>query len=128
MVFDKIRREHVVLTPEEIVRQQFVDYLMKTLHFPKNLISVEREFIDANSKKYRYDIVVYDRSLQPFILVECKAKDIKITEETFLQVANYNKTLKAKYLIITNLVNTFCWEFISGKYNPSVIPKFDKKS
>ena len=56
MVFDKIRHEDVVSTPEEIVRQQFIDYLINTLHYPKNLINVERQFVDNNSKKYRYDI------------------------------------------------------------------------
>ncbi|MBQ2349878.1 MAG: type I restriction enzyme HsdR N-terminal domain-containing protein [Cytophagales bacterium] len=124
MVFDKIRHEKVASTPEEIVRQWFIDYLINVLHYPKSLINVEREFCDNNSKKYRYDIVVYDSQCQPFILVECKARNVKITEETFLQAAKYNKTLKAKYIILTNVDNTFCWEHNSYEYKRSIIPEY----
>ena len=124
MVFDKIRHEDVVSTPEEIVRQQFIDYLINTLHYPKNLINVERQFVDNNSKKYRYDIVVYDAQCHPFILVECKARGVKITEETFLQAVKYNKSLMARYVILTNIDNTFCWEHNSGRYKRSFIPEY----
>jgi hypothetical protein len=124
MVFDKIRHEAVTSTPEEVVRQQFIDYLINTLHYPKNLINVERQFVDNNSKKYRYDIVVYDTQCHPFILVECKARGIKLTEEAFLQAVKYNKSLMARYIILTNIDNTFCWVHNSGRYKKSLIPEY----
>jgi hypothetical protein len=124
MVFDKIRHEAVTSTPEEVVRQQFIDYLINTLHYPRNLINVERQFVDNNSKKYRYDIVVYDTQCHPFILVECKARGIKLTEEAFLQAVKYNKSLMARYIILTNIDNTFCWVHNSGRYKKSLIPEY----
>jgi hypothetical protein len=50
----------------------------------------------------RFDIVVFDRSGNPFILVECKSPDIAINIDTFLQGVNYNSALKAKYLWLSN--------------------------
>ncbi len=123
-MFDKIRHEAVTSTPEEVVRQQFIDYLINTLHYPRNLINVERQFVDNNSKKYRYDIVVYDTQCHPFILVECKARGIKLTEEAFLQAVKYNKSLMARYIILTNIDNTFCWVHNSGRYKKSLIPEY----
>ena len=106
-IFDLIRKKYVLLTPEEWVRQHFVNYLINHQHYPKSMIQVEREIIYNNLSK-RFDVVVYDQMGEPFMLVECKAASVKLSQETFAQAATYNLNLKSNYLVISNGKQHFC--------------------
>ncbi len=105
-IFDEIRKKYVALQPEEWVRQHCLHYLMSAKNYPKSLINVEKELRVHNLKK-RYDIVVYKNTGAIRILVECKAPTIDITQDTFDQIARYNLTLKADYLMVTNGVHHY---------------------
>jgi hypothetical protein len=101
LIFGEVRKKYIVLTPEEWVRQHFIHYLLKEKSYPISLIAVEKQFTINNLKK-RSDILVFGTDGTPDIIVECKAPHIKITQETFDQIARYNLHLNAKYLIVTN--------------------------
>jgi len=100
-IFDFIRKKYVVLTPEEWVRQHTLHYLIYDKKYPQNLIAVEKQ-LRINQTKRRFDIVVFNRNMQPEILVECKAPTVAITQTTFDQANQYNWLLKAPYLFLTN--------------------------
>lgn len=108
-ILDEFRRKYVMLTPEEWVRQNFLKFLNEILKYPKSLLKTEFE-IKYNRLKKRPDIVAYDNLGSPLLVVECKAPDVKISNETFQQAAIYNQTLLAKYLVITNGRDHFCCE------------------
>lgn len=108
-IFDSIRRKYVVLTPEEWVRQHFINYLIKHLHYPKGLFSVERG-TTYHSLAKRTDICVYDINRQPLLLVECKATHVAISPEVIKQATLYNKTLKARLVVLSNGIEHFCWQ------------------
>ena len=98
----------MVLTPEEWVRQHFVQFLIEEKKYPVSLIALEKQLVVNNLKK-RTDIVIYNKQGVPDIIVECKAPHIKISQDTFDQIARYNLKLKAKYLIVTNgIEHYFC--------------------
>lgn len=106
-IFDMFRKKYVVLTPEEWVRQNFLQFLIKEKNFPASLIAVEMG-LKYNQLQKRADILVYDKSGNPYLMVECKAPEVKITQDVFDQVARYNMNFKVKYLVITNGLNHFC--------------------
>lgn len=107
-VFDVFRKKKIQLTPEEWVRQHVLHYLHKELNYPKSLIAVEKE-IKVNGLKKRFDVLVFNAKAEKKIIIECKAPTVKITQETFDQIAQYNIELKAKYLMVTNgLQHYFC--------------------
>lgn len=106
-VFDDIRKKWVVLTPEEWVRQHLIEYLIRDRNCPPGLISVEKG-LEYNGMKRRYDLVVFARNTRPILLVECKAPEIKVTEDVFDQAARYNMTLQVPFLMITNGLSHFC--------------------
>lgn len=108
-VFDIVRRKYLVLTPEEKVRQLFLHFLVHTLKFSKNLIRTEQGTA-YNQLKKRTDLVVYDTHGKPFLLVECKAAEVKLTEEVIAQASRYNLVLRAPYLCITNGLQTYCFQ------------------
>lgn len=108
LIFDEIRKKHVVLTPEEWVRQHFVQFLIQQKHYPISLIAVEKQLLINNLKK-RFDILVFSSEGLPKIIVECKAPSVKITQKTFDQIARYNLKTKANFLVTTNgLEHYFC--------------------
>ena len=100
-IFDEIRKKYLLLTPEEWVRQNFIQYLNQEKKFPIGLIGVEK-IVSYNFIKNRLDIIVYDHSGNPYLIVECKAPHVNINQETFYQIGKYNSQLKAKYLVVTN--------------------------
>ncbi|HEY4628679.1 type I restriction enzyme HsdR N-terminal domain-containing protein [Flavobacterium sp.] len=100
-IFDEIRKKFVILTPEEWVRQHVVQFLLQEKKYPKSYINIEK-LLKINDLKKRYDIVVFNPDGSIFILVECKAPEIKISQDTFDQIARYNMTLNAQYLMVTN--------------------------
>ncbi len=107
-IFDEIRRRFMLNTPEECVRQHVVKFLLLEKGFPKSLINVEK-LLKVNDMPKRYDVVVFEPSGKIQLLVECKAPEIIITQETFDQIARYNLALDAKYLMVTNgLKHYFC--------------------
>ena len=107
MIFDIVRKKYVVLTPEEWVRQHVVHYLVEKKGYAISRVAVERE-IELYGLKRRFDIVVFDRSGNPWLLVECKAPAVALTQKVFDQVFRYNLTLAAPYVAITNGVRHFC--------------------
>ncbi len=106
LIFDKIRKKYVVLTPEEWVRQNFVTYLLEEKKYPISLITVEKQ-VTVNKLKKRFDILVFDKKGNHNIIVECKSPKIKITQDTFDQIARYNLALNAEYLIVTNGISHY---------------------
>jgi hypothetical protein len=109
LIFDFLRKRYIVLTPEEWVRQHFIHYLVYHLHYPKALIKVEGG-LTFNTLRKRSDIVVFDREGNPWMVVECKAPDLTLSDRTIQQASTYNHSLKAKYLVITNGMANICCE------------------
>lgn len=116
-IFDGIRKKFVVLQPEEWVRQHVLRYLVFTKNYPKSLINVEKQLM-VNKLKKRYDVVVFNPDGTIFLLVECKAPEVKISQSTFDQTARYNYKLKAENLMVTNgLEHYYCeMDFENEKY------------
>jgi len=100
-IFDSYRKKYVVLTPEEWVRQNVLEFLVKEKGYPKDWIAVEKE-ININGLKRRYDALVYNKNEDVYLLIEFKAPKIKIDEKVFSQIAAYNFKLKAPYLLVSN--------------------------
>ena len=106
LIFDKLRKKYLVLTPEEWVRQHFVYFLIDEKKYPVSLIALEKQ-LTINNRKKRTDILIFNKEGNHDIIVECKAPSIKITQDTFDQIARYNLKLKANYLIVTNGLEHF---------------------
>lgn len=117
LAFDEIRKKFVILTPEEWVRLHVVQFLIIDKNYPKSLINVEKQ-LKVNNITKRYDAVVFNSDGSIFLIVECKAPSIPITQITFDQIARYNLTLKAEYLMVTNgLEHYFCqMDFENQRY------------
>jgi hypothetical protein len=116
-IFDVIRKKFIILTPEEWVRQHTVQFLLDEKKYPKSYINVEK-LIKVNDTSKRYDIAVFKPNGELFLLIECKAPEISITQDTFDQIARYNLKLKSEYLMVTNGLNHyFCqMDFENEKY------------
>lgn len=106
-IFDRLRRKFVALTPEEFVRQHFVNYLIEYLHYPETLMANEVG-IDLNGTRKRCDTVVFGRDGLPMAIVEYKAPGVSVTQDVFDQIVRYNMRLKARYLIVSNGMRHFC--------------------
>ena len=107
-IFDTIRKMWLLLTEEEWVRQNFVAYLIRELKYPSALIALEKE-IFLNELKKRFDILVYDKTHQPWMMVECKAPTVLLSDDVLQQVLRYNVSVPVKYLVITNGEATVVW-------------------
>ena len=116
-IFDAIRKKFIILTPEEWVRQHVVQFLMTEKNYPQSLLNVEK-VLQVNGLRKRYDIVVYNSDGTIHILIECKAPEVTISQNTFDQIAQYNMTLQSNYLMVTNGMNHyFCqMDFENEKY------------
>lgn len=116
-IFDEIRKKFILLTPEEWVRQHVIQFLLQDKKYPKSYINVEK-LIKINDLSKRYDGVVFKPNGEIFLLIECKAPEVPISQQTFDQIARYNLVLKAKYLMVTNGLNHyFCqMDFENEKY------------
>jgi hypothetical protein len=106
-IFDLVRKKYIVLTPEEMVRQNIILYLSNTKNYPLNLMRVEVG-MKLNNMQKRCDVLIYSRNLNPLLMVECKAEHVKISQDIFEQLARYNMVFKVPYLIATNGKNTYC--------------------
>ena len=107
VIFDPVRRKFVALTPEEWVRQHFVNYLICDKGYPLELLANEVS-LKLNGTTKRCDTVAYDRFLSPLMIVEYKAPQVEITSAVFDQIARYNMVLHVQYLTVSNGVNHFC--------------------
>ncbi|MDA3815870.1 MAG: type I restriction enzyme HsdR N-terminal domain-containing protein [Prolixibacteraceae bacterium] len=117
-VLDVSRKKYVVLTPEEWVRQRCLHYLRDYKKYPGSLLSVEKG-IKVNNREFRYDLVAYNKTANPVLLVECKAPDVEIDQKVFDQIAVYNFELKVPYLLVTNGIDHYCCrvDFMSRQYS-----------
>lgn len=123
LIFDEIRRTWVTLTPEEWVRQNFLQYLVKIKSYPPSLISVEK-IIKVGELKKRYDIVVYHNN-NPWMIVECKESNTPINTAVIEQVIRYNMALAISYFVMTNGVENFGYEIAVNSFKElNELPEF----
>ena len=107
-IFDEIRKKYIELTAEEWVRQNCIKYLINEKKYKSQLIAVEKKIILNNLTK-RFDVIAYDNNGDPNLLVECKAPNIAIKQDTFDQILSYNRVINSKYLMITNgIIHYYC--------------------
>ena len=106
-IFDDNRRLWVLLTPEEWVRQNFIQYLLQVKHYPSSWLSIEKE-IELNGLKRRYDILVFKQSL-PWMMIECKEMNVALDERVLEQILRYHIAVPVPYLVITNGSETRAW-------------------
>ena len=112
-IFDPFRKTWVLLTPEEWVRQNLLQYLVQNLQYPASLIAVEKE-IKLGELSKRFDIVVYKNEL-PWMIIECKEAKVRLNEKTMEQILQYQQVLTAQYLFISNGHETMGAKIESGK-------------
>jgi len=127
-IFDPVRKKYVILTPEEWIRQQMLHFLVTECEVPQSLIGVE-VVVPLGKRSLRADIIVYDRKAAPLMLVECKAENVKIDRQTFMQIAGYNLTLQVPWLMAGNGRQLYCckWNAASGEYDfAPQIPKYNE--
>ncbi|MCB0537079.1 MAG: type I restriction enzyme HsdR N-terminal domain-containing protein [Chitinophagales bacterium] len=123
-IFDEVRKKKIKLTPEEWVRQNFIHFLMYDLQYPKAKIAVEKEII-INDLKKRFDILVYDTAMQPFLLIECKSQNENINENVLEQSLRYNMQLKVPYICISNGTYTYAWDVKTTDIKPlETLPQY----
>ena len=106
-IFDILRKKYIQITPEEWVRQHFVHFLINNKAYPKSLMANE-VLLHLNTMQRRCDTVVYQRDLNPCVIVEYKAPTIPITQQVFNQISRYNFVLQVDYLIVSNGLNHYC--------------------
>jgi len=112
-IFDGIRKSWLLLTEEEWVRQNFIQYLVAVLHYPAACMAVEKE-LELNGLRKRFDILVYDGQLQPWMLVECKAPEVALSEAVLQQALRYHMSIPVPYIVITNGRFTAAWKKDGG--------------
>ncbi len=127
LIYDTIRKKFIPLTPEEWVRQHWLRYMIEELQVPASLIAVEAGLKLGRLQK-RADVVVYNNTGAPILLLECKAPGIPISRDTFEQAARYRMQLPVKYMCVSNGLQHFCCAFSdSGSYEfLDGVPLFDK--
>ena len=108
-IFDPVRKKWVLLSPEEWVRQQFLLLLTEAHQYPVSLVAVEKSFSLGTLQK-RFDILVYNRSQEPWMMIECKAQSVALDESVFEQLLRYNMSIPVRYLLITNGSHCMGWE------------------
>lgn len=109
-IFDEVRKQWVTLTPEEWVRQNFLQYIIRVENYPSSLIAVEKTIYLGELKK-RFDIVVYDRKSLPWMIIECKEMNISLNQTVMEQVMRYNIHLRAPFFVITNGNQCIAYEY-----------------
>jgi hypothetical protein len=106
-IFDPLRKKDILLTSEEWVRQNILQFLVEERGFPASLISVEAG-LKVNQFLRRYDALVYSREGQPLMLIECKATSVAVNQDTFDQITIYNRSFKCPFLLVTNGLKHYC--------------------
>ncbi len=105
-IFDILRRKYLVITPEEWVRQHFINYLINHKDYPMSLLANEIS-LSVGDKVIRADSVLYDSYLRPRMIIEYKAPHIQLTQKVFDQISVYNLLLHVDYLIVSNGLDTY---------------------
>jgi hypothetical protein len=108
-IFDVLRKKWLLLTPEEWVRQNFVQYLVNIKNYPATIIAIEKE-IQLGELKKRFDVVIYDSNHQPWMMIECKAAEVKLDESVLQQILRYNISMPVTFILITNGNLTYGWQ------------------
>ena len=125
-ILDIIRKKNIVLTPEEWVRQSLLHFLIIHKKYPKSLVKIESGHI-YNTLQKRSDILIYDRSLNPLVLIECKAPEVKIDQKVLDQVLIYNQKLNCEILVLTNGIMHFILSNENSQWkNIDYFPDFDE--
>lgn len=112
-IFDPLRKKWLVLTPEEWVRQNLLQWLVQVQQIPAALIALEKMIVVADRKR-RFDIVVYNRQHEPWLLIECKAPDIALNDKVLQQALSYLSKVPAQLLMISNGQQHLCWQRQGG--------------
>lgn len=107
-IFDSLRKKWLLLTPEEWVRQNFLQYLLQVKKYPASLVAIEKAIALGELKK-RFDILVYDKNHHPWMMVECKAASVKLDEKVLEQILRYNMSVPVEFIVITNGATTYGW-------------------
>lgn len=113
-IFDNIRKKWLLLTPEEWVRQNFVQYLVQVKKYPVTLVALEKMILLGELKK-RFDILVYDQQHQPWMMIECKSPSVNLDDAVLHQLLRYHITVPAGLLVITNGEYSYAWEKREGQ-------------
>ena len=124
-LFDSLRKKWLLLTPEEWVRQNFIQYLMQVKGYPSSYIAMEKE-IKLGELKKRFDVLVYNRMHQPWMMIECKGQEITLNDAVLNQVLRYNIPVPVTYIVITN--GSFCYGWKKNNSNLELIselPSFE---
>ena len=125
IIYDGLRKQWLKLTPEEWVRQNFLQYIIQIKKYPSTLIAVEKE-ISMGELKKRFDLLVYDNKHEPWMMIECKAMDVELTEKVLEQIVRYNISVPVPYLVITNGSYTYAWERKGSELTDiEMLPEFD---
>lgn len=125
-IWDPLRKKEVALTPEERVRQWCIGVLSQRMEVPMHMMMSEVGF-NFGGKKFRADILVYDRKARPLMVVECKRPEVELTQEVIDQVIRYNMALNVKYLLVTNGNRTFMsGRTVSGFSCLDQVPVYDR--
>ena len=108
-IFDTLRKKWLLLTPEEWVRQNFVQYLIQVKKYPATLIALEK-MISLGELKKRFDILVYDKEHRPWMMIGCKAPVIRLDETVLQQLLRYHISIPTGFLVITNGEYSYGWQ------------------
>lgn len=123
-IFDDLRRKWLQLTPEEWVRQNFIQYLIQVKAYPASLIAIEKE-IRLGELSRRFDLLVYNRDHQPWMMIECKAMTVRLDEKVLEQLIRYHLSVPVEYLVITNGRESQGWQKAGGQLHTlSELPVF----
>ncbi len=112
-IFDELRKKWLMLTPEEWVRQNFIQYMVQVMQYPASLVAVEKE-IKLGELNKRFDVLVYSSDHQPWMMIECKASAVTLDDAVLQQALRYHLGLPVSFIIITNGHFTFGWEKIKN--------------
>lgn len=113
-IFDELRKQWIKLTPEEWVRQNFIQYLIQVKKYPAALIGIEKE-IKLGELKKRFDLLVYNKEHEPWMMIECKALSVELSDDVLQQLLRYHISIPVNYLVITNGSYTVCYEKKGGQ-------------
>jgi hypothetical protein len=122
-IFDVVRKKWLTLQPEEWVRQLIVLYLSHILNYPLNHFSLEKA-LHIGLKKGRWDVVIFDYEMKPFMLIECKSPKVVLSENVIYQASIYNRDLKAPFICLTNGVNSCCMQVNLSNPNLTFLSHF----
>jgi hypothetical protein len=115
-IFDVIRKRWLVLTEEEWVRQNVVNYLVTVMRYPSSLIALEKE-MQLNDLRKRFDILVYNKQHQPWMMIECKEPKVALNDEVLQQALRYNISIPVEYIVITNGEKMMAWKNERSGFN-----------